>query len=288
MTKIALLGDVHGDYSWMRFVMKTIEDLGISQCVQVGDFGIGNRDANLNFLNNVNKLGEKHNVIVDVVPGNHENWDYINKQFAGSRTDVWEVGAHLRILPRGYRWEQDGLSFLALGGAPSVDRMWRVEEQKGVKNTDFHYWWPAEILTQEDVDYAVEGGYADVMIGHDVPHGVREIEDLISGNPHGFHVADLLYAEDGRKLITEAWMGVMPKFYIGGHYHPAYGVQETLWIPDSGGYKSQITVLGCNNQPGALAVLDTETQEVGLVHLGQLYREFAQGLKGWNSYLAGA
>lgn len=59
-----------------------------------------------------------------------------------------------------HRWELGGRSFVALGGAPSVNRHLLTE---GVD------WWPSEVIGEAHVQSTVAGGAADVMLTHDSP-----------------------------------------------------------------------------------------------------------------------
>jgi hypothetical protein len=142
--------------------------------------------------------------------------------------------------------------------------MWRKQEDDGFrargKTRANQAWYWEEQITGADVDYVVAGGYADVMIGHDAPNGIQGIDRVIRGNPHGFHIADILYAQEGRDLYTEAFRGVGPKFLFHGHYH--FPVNEHIQRP-GGEYEVDTThVIGldCEFSNYSMAVLDTDTQ----------------------------
>lgn len=257
MTRIGVLGDVHATYYWVSFALWKFHNEGITHVVQVGDFGLGRTNYNRKFVHRVGKLATHYGITFDIVPGNHEDWDWIDLLTKGNRTEKVEIEPNLFILPRGYRWEEDGSTFVALGGAPSVDRAWRQEEDKGVLNSVYHRWFPTEIITQEDVDYVVAGGHADVMFGHDAPDGVSQIHERIKHNPIGFTAADLLYAADGRRLYTEAFRGVNPSVLFHGHYH--FRVDEMIRNA-TGEYTN---ILGLTNEDSAFSMghYDTETKK---------------------------
>ncbi|WP_141796510.1 hypothetical protein [Nocardioides sp. SLBN-35] len=85
------------------------------------------------------------------MPGNHEDW--------GSLTRLWSdpqhtgrplhLSKHIAMLPRGYRFELEGRTFVSLGGATSVDLEYRSRGQD---------WSPEEAITDDDVARVVGGG----------------------------------------------------------------------------------------------------------------------------------
>jgi Calcineurin-like phosphoesterase len=220
-SRVGLLGDTHANYAWTAFALWKFHREGITRVLQLGDLGLGKSNYNAKFLKRVSKLAVHYGITLYVTLGNHEDWNYAEELFSTTmREDGWaEVRPNLLIAPRGLRWTWDDVSFVSLGGAPSVDRGWRVEEQAKILDPDYHLWFPGEMITQEDVDLVVAGGYADVMVAHDAPMGVPTIDKAISSNPHGFRPADLLYAADGRKLMDDAFRGVRPRTFLHGHYH---------------------------------------------------------------------
>ena len=120
------------------------------------------------------------------ITGNHENWDRLDALWAEPR---WQdedgtllpiaVRDHVTMLPRGFRWELGGRSFVALGSAPSVNRNLLTE---GVD------WWPTEVLREEHVEATIAGGHAEVMLTHDSPdrpYCTARVADIMAGQPDG-------------------------------------------------------------------------------------------------------
>jgi len=244
MTTIGLLGDTHGKTAWVLFALDLFAERGITTIAQVGDFGVwpdGDR-----FLKAVNLRLIKNGQELFVVPGNHESYDIIASVAVAE--DGWQhLRSNILLAPRGHRWEWGGASFVALGGAPSVDRWARVSGPRGRNSKS---WWAEEAITPDDVAKVVAGGYADVMLCHDAPHGVLTINANIAGNPHGFKQQDLEYAYEGRTLMTEAFTGVAPKVFVHGHYH---------FLVDEQVDNTHILGLNCDYQNFSLGALDTET-----------------------------
>ncbi len=279
-TLVGVLGDTHGNTAAIRFMLWSMHKLGIQKVIHVGDFGIYTDNGGMKFASKANQYAQEFGITLIVVPGNHENWRVINEMVGDDRENLAAYRSNIFIAPRGYRWDWNGMSFLALGGAPSVDRTirisWELSRKPGNVNK---YWYGEEQITQEDVDYTVAGGYADVMIGHDAPHGIQGIERVIRGNPHGFKQVDLLYAEEGRLLMTEAFRGVAPEFFFHGHYHTP--VNENIRRP--GGEDGEIThVIGldCEFNNYSMATIDTETRTATNIDHKKLLAEFRDELNG--------
>jgi len=275
MAKIGFLGDLHGNIAAARFMVWSMSQLGVKTAIQVGDFGLYSMTDSVKFANKVNELCERFGITLIVVPGNHENWHLVNELTGSDRTILAEYRSSIFIAPRGYRVVFDGMSFVMLGGAPSVDRNWRAAADRDFKakgkTRANQYWYWEEQITGADVDYVVADGYADVMVCHDAPRGVPGVESQIKGNPHGFHVADILYAEEGRILLTEAFDAVAPKFFFHGHYH--FPVNELIKTP---GHDSFTQVIGLDREFNnySMGILDTETQIASNIDHKALLRQF--------------
>lgn len=270
--KIGILGDTHGNGNWTVFALWCFYKAGITKVIQVGDFGIYKQSAK--FLKRVNATAELTGIEVYVVPGNHENWDYIAERLAlGVNDEGWgnlRTG-NLFLAPRVHSWEWDGVKFGSLSGAPSVDRAWRTADQRQLPNPNRvpgYYdllWYPEEMPTWEHVEEFSKLGHLDVMVAHDAPNGVQTIDNRIAHNPHGFTVADILYAEDGRNRMTHAWKAATPDTFIHGHYH--FAVNETIRLPSVDGQEpgwSTIVGLACDGANYSFGHFDTETGETFL------------------------
>lgn len=249
--KIGLLGDTHGNYGWMMYALDKFNREGITTILQLGDFGIWPGERAEGVMHRVGLLLRNYKQTLYVVPGNHDDYSQIAQVPVAD--DGWQhFRERILLAPRGHRWEWDGLKFVALGGAPSVDRTIRLE-----KNWP---WWPEEAIIQEDVDKVVAGGYADVMVCHDAPSGVQRIEKEIGHNPHGFRQEDLVYADEGRAMLTQAFRGVAPSLLLHGHYH--FLVTEHMNV-QRGETWHQCKILGLSKDQAnfSLGALDTETNE---------------------------
>lgn len=261
--KIGILGDTHGTANTVLGALRYFFANDVDTIIQVGDFGFWPGSHGSTFVTYVNTLLKKNNQTMYVVPGNHEDYNQI-KNFP-EREDGWLIAKeNILVAPRGHRWEWNGVSFVALGGAPSPDRTWRVQGQrmKGIP-----LWWPEEAITPEEAEYTMAGGYADVMIAHDAPHGVGQIERRIEKNPNGFYKDDLEYALQGRMLMLNVVDVVRPKLFFHGHYH--FMVDDRLYLfNENTGMDDEVQIKGLSSdgQPNSMGILDLETLKFRFEH----------------------
>lgn len=271
MSIIGLLGDTHGNTSWVKHAIETFAKNDIKTIIQVGDFGIYQSHSGMSFTHSINVALDQHGMDMIVVPGNHEDWDYIEELYI--HDDGWaRLGHNIRVAPRGHRWEMEGKTFVGLGGAPSVDRAYRVDMMQRYPKQKL--WWEQEAITQADVDKQLEDGHADVMVCHDAPWGVPGIENKIATNPFGFDTNDLSYALEGRQRMLHALRAVQPKLFLHGHYH--FLVDETYDVPyessdDSTEFTTHILGLNCDGNDFSLGQLDLDTLEAHAWNRGRYY-----------------
>ncbi|WP_062312765.1 metallophosphoesterase family protein [Demequina rhizosphaerae] len=254
--KVGLLGDTHGNEAWIRHALDEFAKAGLDTIIQVGDLGVWSGPFAGKMWNRIDELLASHSQTMFVAPGNHEDYDRIDR--LKSRDDGWLRFRHRILLaPRGHRTELGGRTFVWLGGAGSVDRSWRryLESRTGQKT-----WWHQEEITFADVDATAAGGHAEVMVAHDAPHGVPSIERQLAGNPHDFYRDDLHYAYQVRSRFTEAFEAVNPRLLLHGHYH--FAVDELV---EFDGFRSHVFGLSLDGDPLSLGVLDLDTLEPGFL-----------------------
>lgn len=156
--KICFFGDWHrnNNYAYKALHRQRIQDGIPDRYVHLGDFGLY---PNFRFLPSINKILSEQNVEMWVVPGNHENYDFI-KQLPFDERGLQQVESNLFVIPRGHKWEWAGVRFGALGGAFSIDRRW------GRKNV---HWWEEELITHEDFQKTLAGDDIDIFVSHEAP-----------------------------------------------------------------------------------------------------------------------
>lgn len=225
---VAFFGDWHGNLNFAKRAIDTLPGT-VEVAIHTGDFGY---NFNPDYLNAVNKSARQRGIVVMFVDGNHDNHEWLNLQPV-DEDGVRRLRPRVWHLPRAFRWEWQGLKFLALGGAHSVDRQSRMP---GVS------WWAQETISNADAERAMWGGNADVMICHDTPAG-HYIPGLAP--PGMFPREEIEQAERHRELLRLIVDEVAPRYLWHGHYHVRYRTESEGVL---------ITGLDCDSlDPGAVA-----------------------------------
>jgi predicted phosphodiesterase len=262
---IGILGDTHGQQRWTRFALWVYKQQEITNIHQIGDFGVGAQKAD-SFGNFVNTNAKNFGQHITITPGNHENYDHIDAM--PLRSDGFKhYQTNIRIAPRGHRWEQNGVSMVSLGGAPSVDRMWRLQQKNKC-------WWAQENITVAEAIKTVTGGYADVMFTHDAPY-TPTVDAGIAGNPHGFELIDLEYAAEGRKLMHNVVKQIKPTIVCHGHYH--FPVSDIIEWSD--GSTTQVFGLDCDGKAASIGYLNLDTLETTHATVEDIQRLYTTYMK---------
>lgn len=255
--RILLLGDVHGNESWFNRACIEAVKQGCDLILQLGDFGYWEHHASgVRYLSSVEKSLAKYQLTCYWIDGNHENHTLLREKYVneGNRTSegFYRIRENLYYIPRGARWTWDGVSFLGLGGAYSVDK---------VKNSFYGFrgrkegssWWPEEVITEAEAELAKQGGKVDVMVSHDCPWGV-EIPGIIKD--------DFPESADNRKTLSDVVRAVRPNMLFCGHYHVRHSA--TLETPFQktddgplGWHQTRIEILNRDGENGAGMVFDT-------------------------------
>lgn len=239
MTTILAVGDTHGDVLTVRNALFEAAAGGDSWLFQVGDFGYWEHTRRgIQFLDDVEVFAARYGVPVVFIDGNHENHPMLWDRYRDSDKTpegFWTIRPHLFYAPRGHRWTWGDKSFLALGGAYSIDRDWR-------KLGDSY--WLTEEITPEEADLACEGGQVDVMFTHDAPMSV---------SPYG-SAPRMMFPETeaNRRKIERVVETVRPSLLVHGHWHHRYS--DTFTHRD--GFETKIEGLSADGRPGTTLRLE--------------------------------
>jgi hypothetical protein len=239
-------GDWHGNLRWSRSIVRWLPrwlpDESPRVIVHAGDFGAWR--SHPHFLDGLNEALAKDEAIVYFVDGNHEDHPWLH-ELAGTPDPQQPVGIRSNIiwLPRGYRWTWHARTWLALGGAVSVDRALRTEGWD---------WFPEETITHTQAQRIIADGRADVMICHDTPSSVP----LRLPPPSRLWADhDLARSDRHREQLQEIVDAVQPAHLIHGHYHLD---QDRIVEMRHGDVR--ITGLDCDGTgPGNYRLLDVRT-----------------------------
>lgn len=202
--QILMVGDIHGDLSFAVRACHVAKELGISQIIQLGDFGIWDHtEKGVYFLDELDKHSEDVNVSWLFVPGNHENYDSLEEHALNDPTtaeDFVVIRDRILYTRKVNKWTWAGKTFKVVGGAYSIDKKYRTPGTS---------WWPQEQLTDDELALAVDMGHVDILLTHDCPtwadFGMRLKEDLES--------------QMHRQKMNEVYSATLPKIWFHGHYH---------------------------------------------------------------------
>jgi hypothetical protein len=215
---ILVAGDTHGSDRNARFVVQEAYAEGADLILQVGDFGYWPRfpDGRA-FLKEVERVLARYDLPLWFIDGNHE--DHETLQSATTPPGPVQISDHVTYLPRGTRWQWRGQTWLAMGGAPSVDRNWRKAGRD---------WFPTERASQEVIDAIAAAGGADIVVAHDAPSGVRFLTERLNLDipAHlrdcGWPTDALVSSDHHMQAMRGLLDSVRPRAWFHGHHHVRY------------------------------------------------------------------
>ena len=235
-TRVLVAGDTHGNLlHWEHVLLPAARAHQVDGIVQLGDFGYWplTRDgaAYLRELDHALAADGRWLVFID---GNHE--DHLALRQFSPRSDGF-VPITPRILwaPRGQRWTWQGVRFLALGGAYSIDRQGRT------LNSGRWGWFEEETITAEQAAAAIAGGPADVLLAHDAPRGA--IPQVLWAP---WYAPSTLACADHVQAVAVA---TQPRLLLHGHWHQF----QQVALP---GQPTTVVGLAADGTPRSWLVLD--------------------------------
>ncbi len=143
---IFITGDTHGDIDYPKLLKLKEKKLSYDDYLIIcGDAGIcWSIYDTRRFLSLYNDIG----CTILFIDGNHENFDMLNGlplvEYKGAL--MHQVDEHIFHILRGEILTLEGKTFFCLGGACSIDKMYR---------TPHISWWPEEEINKHDIDNAI-------------------------------------------------------------------------------------------------------------------------------------
>lgn len=208
MSKIMVLGDVHGQTQWLVNMINKANRSGIKKIIQVGDFGLWTHEAEGHrFLDRANEELRKTGIKLYFLGGNHENWDHLNwyqKYGAKNSNGHAYIRSHILYTGRVNRWvwgeKGEEKAFQVVGGAYSIDRKTRTVGKD--------LWLDEEI--PDAVVYGLEKAnrQADYLFTHDGPTCVPMAGLKPDEQSHSH-----------RQKMDKIGRVVQPNLWFHGHYH---------------------------------------------------------------------
>ena len=171
---IFITGDTHRKLDIKKLDMENFSEQQLmtrdDYLIITGDFGgVWTGDSN---DDDVLDYHENKTYTTLFIGGNHENYEALNtypvmKWHGGL---VHQVREHVLHLMNGQIFEINGKSFFVMGGATSVDKMYRIEHET---------WWKEEEPSEEEYKTAFEnlgrcGNRVDYILSHTIPETVRK------------------------------------------------------------------------------------------------------------------
>lgn len=209
------LGDTHG-YHMLPYLCR-IGKLSDCDIYHVGDFGVGfiGQEQTLKNLDDLDSKLKERGIRIFINRGNHDNPIYWKSEIYRTE-NVWFVPDNTIV-------EET----LFLGGAISIDRMYRAEEKAG--------WWPEEVYVYEPILKELTG-IKDV-ISHTAPSfcppvGLnRLVEEFIDyEESKGIKTLRKMLKEE-REDITLAFSSLQKNNQINtwnyGHFHKDYFLEHS-------------------------------------------------------------
>lgn len=232
--KVLIAGDTHGDINHLYWLAQKAHNTGVKEIWVLGDFGYWEHTfKGKDFLDGLNDtILVKFDLTLKFIDGNHENHDML-RAYMNDENEDWKNPVQIRSrifwLPRGYRFEIEGVKILCVGGAFSIDKDGRTE---GIS------WWATETISYSEAVRSCQGGEVDVLLCHDAPYG-GPLEEILSKTSIGYKLDEASKAN--RHMLKSIVDNVKPSLILHGHFH--YQYSGTL--PYDGG-EAKIVGYGAN------------------------------------------
>lgn len=219
--RILLAGDTHGNTSHMEYILAIAKEQGCDRVFQLGDFGYWEHEqSGIQYLDDVNKYSQLHDIPVYFLDGNHDKISLLLEKYKDADEEGFIlVRENVLYAPRGHCWTWGGKSFIAIGGAYSVDKQYRLAQERHDaerygKNTSGTLWFPEEEMADRDLDAILDRApqRVDFMLTHDKPRG---------SNPH-WNRKDLSECWPNQDRIQKAMQTLKPYLLAHGHLHYRY------------------------------------------------------------------
>lgn len=233
--KILFAGDTHGNIGHVNYLIRTARDEGCDRIFILGDFGYWeHQKAGIHFLDVIGEYAIDVSARAEISPiqiyfldGNHDKTSLLVDKYSERRDDenFMLVRPNIHYAWRGHRWTWDGLKFISLGGAYSVDKAWRLDMEKNYpkKYPPESVWFPEEEMSDEDMNAILENReLVNVILAHDKPRG---------SNP-GWNRKDFPECLPNQDRLQRAVQRLDPEFFFHGHLH--YWYTEDMWHSHDG------------------------------------------------------
>lgn len=230
MSKIFLAGDTHGSIAHVHYLLRTALDKGCRFVVVLGDFGAWEHmKSGIEFFDAVDKAAGNLGSKVFFIRGNHDKSSLVEELYGEEKDNrgFLEVRYNLSYIPDGTVWTWGRKTFMALGGAYSVDKDARLDEERRLANREGMpdpsmmrgtYWFEEEEMSDADLERylaAAPDDGVDFLLTHDKPR---------ASNPD-WNRKDIPECWPNQDRIQEAVRQLKPSYLFHGHLHYRYNDQ---------------------------------------------------------------
>lgn len=231
--RILFAGDTHRNVNEAKRINQRAEGEEAELIIQVGDFAFDYDQREPWFL------WEVTNGPVPwwFIRGNHDDTNWLREHsglidtISPPKEQPIEVYPNAYWCPDGMRAELGGLEFLFVGGAFSVDRLYRT--------INVSYW--EDELTPA-ASRLPDLSPCDVLVSHDVPAGIgAKFEQELAAGKYQVDVG----SQRNRDVLREIYDEATPRLVIHGHYHHYYREENLIG-------------LACDGMGNNMVLLDTE------------------------------
>ena len=201
---ILLLGDIHGNAGILRQALDVAKQSSAVAIIQLGDFGLFRDNENW-FRENIRDA----HIPIYFIDGNHDDcsrWVELNEV-----TRIWD-DRQLFYIPRGTVFEMDGRTIAVMGGASSIDKKMRLENNM--------HWDMNENISPTHVERLYRnalGKKIDIFLTHCPPHSVIE-KNFDPLNKLWFGVG-VDWVDPNQNIIEDAWDKLNYPPIYSGHMH---------------------------------------------------------------------
>ena len=240
--RILVIGDTHGNTKFLCDYLYPIAcNIGAGAIVQLGDFGYWEQaPEGVQFLDDVAGAAHHFEIPLYWLHGNHDKHSMIAGRYTGRTVDGFiAVRPRVNYIPQGFCWTWAGVSMRAFGGAYSVDKQWRLDEEakrykklsykegkrravglepKSIPPTAGTLWFPEEQMTDAEFAelLAADSDRKDIVFSHDKPRG---------SNP-GLELKNEPECLPNQDRLQRALCIHKQKLWLHGHLHHRY----TDWV----------------------------------------------------------
>lgn len=227
MKKVLVVGDTHGNTNfWRKTVFPLAVEAKVDLILQAGDFGVWPGKKGRQYLNVLNYESPTD---IWFIRGTHDDTSqlaiYPDRMQGLDSTHVGDTHFWIRDrvaqLVDGSLIDIDGQTLLAVGGAVSIDREWRVLNES---------WWADEITSMESIERAVyqfSNKQVDFVLTHDVPEQIDIVSRLWAAT--GQRMKSDLASASNRAALGILFQKLLPRrprthdmLWLHGHYHISY------------------------------------------------------------------